>query len=104
MAIAGETLHLGSTYRFVANPAGIQLDGATLDLAGATVYLLMQDPALNITSYVATLTIPTTTGLAAVIGNAAMLYAVGEWKRTWRVVKGSIDLTWLPWLPFEVAA
>jgi hypothetical protein len=92
----------GNTYRFTPNETGVLKDGAIWDLTGATVTLILTDPANVETRHVATLTAPTA-GLAEYLSLVTDIVAVGQWLRKWRIVQGAIDVT-SPAVPFFVVA
>lgn len=78
----------GSTHRFTLNATK---DGATWDLTGATVTLVLVDPSGNEINCSATLSAPTS-GVAYYDTSTTDLDEVGTWQRVWKIVQSSVTM------------
>ena len=94
---------VGNTYRIWLNETGLLVDNAIQDLTGYTVKLSFVRP--DGTSFTVTATVDTpATGIAhfdtltGTVGptGTATLNLAGQWRRTWNINNGTIDLDSAP--------
>lgn len=82
-----------TTVRFQVN--GLKKDGVVYDLTGATVTLLLRDPAGTLHTKSATI-VSGPLGSVRYDTTTSDITTPGQWKRAWRVVHNGLDLISLP--------
>ena len=84
---------VGNTHKFKLTA---QKDGSTWNLTSATVTLQLVNPSTGaVSNKAATLDTPAS-GIASYTTTTSDLGVAGEWKRYWKVVDGSVTLTYGP--------
>jgi len=94
-----EAVTVASTHRFRLEA---RKDGVVWDITGAAVTLLLRKPDGTNSTKSATVT-DGPAGIAEYVCSTADLDVHGGWRRSWRVVDGSVDIRSLA-IPFSVQA